>query len=140
MTRLAGPLGGATNYTYDDMGRLISESTMSGGTVQYTYNELNIRKKRTNARGQVRQMFYDNCGRITGYTDPEGSVSYTYDANGNVLTVTDCHGVITRTYDALNRVISCTDTNGNLIRYEYDEVGNLTKLIYPDNTVVNYVY
>lgn len=140
VTRLAGPLGGATNYTYDDMGRLISESTVSGGTVQYTYNELNIRKKRTNARGQVRQMFYDNCGRITGYTDPEGSVSYTYDANGNVLTVTDRNGVITRTYDALNRVVSCTDTNGNLIRYEYDEVGNLTKLIYPDNTVVNYAY
>lgn len=140
VTRLAGPLGGATNYTYDDMGRLISESTVSGGTVQYTYNELNIRKKRTNARGQVRQMFYDNCGRITGYTDPEGSVSYTYDANGNVLTVTDSHGVITRTYDALNRVTSCTDTNGNLIRYEYDEVGNLTKLIYPDNTAVTYAY
>jgi RHS repeat-associated protein len=140
VTRLAGPLGGATNYTYDDMGRLISESTVSGGTVQYTYNELNIRKKRTNARGQVRQMFYDNCGRITGYTDPEGTVSYTYDANGNVLTVTDRNGVINRTYDALNRVVSCTDTNGNLIRYEYDEVGNLTKLIYPDNTVVNYAY
>ena len=139
-TRLAGPLGGATNYTYDDMGRLISESTVSGGTVSYTYNELNIRKKLTNARGQIHQFFYDAMGRITGYSSPEGSVSYTYDANGNVLTVTDSHGTITRTYDALNRVTSYTDTYGKTIGYEYDAVGNLIRIVYPDNTAVNYAY
>ncbi len=140
VTRLAGPLGGATNYTYDDMGRLISESTTSGGTKSYEYNELNVRKKITNARGQIRQVFYDSMGRITGFTSPEGAVSYTYDANGNVLTVTDSHGTITRTYDALNRVLSYTDTYGKVIRYEYDAVGNLSKIIYPDNTAVTYAY
>ena len=79
-------------------------------------------------------------GRITGFTSPEGAVSYTYDANGNVLTVSDSHGTITRTYDALNRVSSYTDTYGKVIRYEYDAVGNLSKLIYPDNTAVTYAY
>lgn len=140
VTCLAGPLGGATNYTYDDMGRLITESTVSGGTKSYEYNELNIRNKITNARGQVRQISHDVMGRVTGYTSPEGSVSYTYDVNGNVLTVTDSNGTITRTYDALNRVTSYTDTYGKVIRYEYDAVGNLTKLIYPDNTAVTYAY
>ena len=140
VTRLAGPLGGATNYTYDDMGRLTSESTVSGGTKSYEYNELNIRKKITNARGQVRQIFYDAMGRITGYNSPEGSVSYTYDVSGNVLTVVDSHGTITRTYDALNRVSNYTDTYGKVIRYEYDAVGNLSKIIYPDNTAVTYAY
>ena len=76
----------------------------------YEYNELKIRKKITNARGQIRQIFHDAMGRITGYTSPEGSVSYTYDDNGNVLTVTDNKGTITRTYDALNRVSRYTDT------------------------------
>ena len=140
VTRLAGPLGGATNYTYDDMGRLTSESTVSGGTKSYEYNEQNVRKKITNARGQVRQVFYDSMGRITGYTSPEGAVSYTYDENSNVLTVNDSHGMIMRTYDALNRVSSYTDTYGKIIRYEYDAVGNLTKIIYPDNTAVAYAY
>lgn len=140
VTRLAGPLGSATDYTYDDMGRLTSESTVSGGTKCYEYNELNVRKKITNARGQIRQVFHDAMGRITGYASPEGSVSYTYDANGNVLTVIDSHGTITRTYDALNRVTSYTDTYGKVIRYEYDAVGNLSKLIYPDNTAVTYAY
>ena len=140
VTSLAGPLGGATNYAYDDMGRLTSESTVSGGAVLYTYNELNLRKKLTNARGQIRQFFYDSKGRITGYSSTEGSASYTYDANDNVLTVTDSQGTITRTYDALNRVTSYTDTQGKVIRYEYDAVGNLTRLIYPDNTAVTYAY
>ena len=140
VTRLEGPLGGATNYAYDDMGRLISESTVSGGIKSYEYNELNVRKKVTNARGQTRQVFYDAKGRITGYITPEGAVSYTYDANGNVLTVIDSHGTITRTYDALNRVSSYTDTYGKVIRYEYDAVGNLSRLIYPDNTTVTYGY
>ena len=140
VTRLAGPLGGSTDYTYDDMGRLISESTVSGGTKNYEYNELNVLKKVTNARGNVKQLFYDAIGRITGYTSPEGTVSYTYDANGNVLTVTDGHGTITRTYDALNRVKSYTDTFGKVIHYEYDMVGNLSKIIYPDNTEVSYAY
>lgn len=140
VTRLAGPLGGSTDYTYDDMGRLISESTVSGGTKNYEYNELNVLKKVTNARGGLKQIFYDAIGRITGYISPEGTVSYTYDANGNVLTVTDSHGTITRTFDALNRVISYTDTFGKVIRYEYDVVGNLSKIIYPDNTEVTYAY
>ena len=141
VTRFEGPLGGATNYSYDDMGRLVSESTVSDGTKRYEYNALNVRKKITNARGQVvRQVFYDSMGRITVYTSPEGAVSYTYDANSNVLTVTDSHGTITRTYDALNRVSSYTDTYGKVIRYEYDAVGNLSKLIYPDNTAVTYAY
>ena len=122
------------------MGRLVSESTVSGGTKSYEYNELNVRKKITNARGQNRKIFYDAMGRITGYTSPEGAVSYTYDANSNVLTVIDSHGTITRTYDALNRVTSYTDTYGKVIRYEYDAVGNLSKLIYPDNTAVTYAY
>jgi len=67
-------------------------------------DELDIRKKITNARGQSRNLFYDAMGRITGFVGPEGGASYTYDANGNVLTVVDSHGTITRTYDALNRV------------------------------------
>ena len=64
-------LGGATNYTYDDMGRLTSESTMSGGTVTYTYNALHLKSQLTNARGQARNFTYDVMGRITGCTDPD---------------------------------------------------------------------
>ena len=140
VTRLAGPLGSATLYNYDTMGRMTSESTVSGGSISYTYQALNLVHKRTNARNQIREYFYDNKGRITGFSSPEGAVSYTYDDNGNVLTVSDNHGTITRTYDALNRVTSCTDTYGKTISYLYDAVGNISRITYPDNTSVNYTY
>ena len=35
---------------------------------------------------------------------------------------------------------SYTDTYGKIIRYEYDAVGNLSKITYPDNTAVTYAY
>jgi len=122
------------------MGRFISESTSSGGTITYGYNALNIKEQLTNARGQVRKYFYDALGRITGFVGAEDSVSYTYDDNGNVLTVSEKNGVIKREYDALNRVTKYTDTFGKSICYEYDSVGNLTRLVYPDNTSVTYTY
>lgn len=50
VTKLAGPLGGATNYSYDEMGRLISESTASGGTITYGYNALNVKEQLTKRR------------------------------------------------------------------------------------------
>ena len=51
ITRLAGPLGGATNYVYDKMGRMTSKSTTSGGTVSYTYTAKTLVDELTNARG-----------------------------------------------------------------------------------------
>ena len=132
--------GATENYTYDTNGNVSSETTSSGGLVQYTYNALNLKQEQTNARGQQRTYSYDVSGRITGYTSPEGNASFTYDNNGNVLTATDQNGTVTRTFDALNRVLTYTDTHGKTVSYEYDSVGNLTKLTYPDNTCVTYSY
>jgi RHS repeat-associated protein len=74
------------------------------------------------------------------WTDPDGTVSYTYDGNGNVLTVTDANGTITREYDPLNRITKYTDQQGNTLQYEYDPVGNLVTLTYPDGKQVHYEY
>ncbi|MBO5019034.1 MAG: C39 family peptidase, partial [Clostridia bacterium] len=43
--------GATTNYTYDTNGNLLSETTSSGGLVQYTYNALNLKQVQINARG-----------------------------------------------------------------------------------------
>ena len=94
----------------------------------------------TNGRNQSKSFEYDSIGRIKSSTAPEGITEYTYDANGNVLTVKNAKGTITRTFDALNRVKTYTDSRGNTVKYEYDEVGNLIKLTYPDNTAVEYTY
>jgi RHS repeat-associated protein len=46
-------------------------------------------------------------------------------------------------YDAGNNLVSITDANNNITRYEYDTVFKrnwLTKVIYPDNTFIEYTY
>lgn len=140
-TSLTDPNGNQTSFTYDSADRLVSQTQSSGGIITYTYNNRGLRAQMTNARGQVTTYQYDDAGRLASFTDPAGTVSYTYDPNGNVLTVNDAvYGVITRTYDALNRVTSYTDTQGNTIQYAYDPVGNLTTLTYPGGRQVHYTY
>ena len=130
----------STQYTYDNMGRLTSQSTVSGGSIEYQYNALSLKSRITNAREQACSISYDALGRITGCVTPEDTVSYVYDANGNVTSVTDGNGTVTRTYDALNRVTSVTDHKGDTIGYRYDSVGNLSALVYPDGSEVTYTY
>jgi RHS repeat-associated protein len=139
-TRLTDPNQNNTHLEFDLGGRLVQETVATGNQVDYTYNARDLLAQVTNARGQARQFIYDAASRLTSWTDPDGTWSYTYDNNGNVLTVTDPQGTITHTYDALNRVVSYTDVNGNTLRYEYDEVGNLITLTYPDNKLVHYEY
>lgn len=134
------PLGGVRNSAYDHSDRLVSESTSSNGTIAYGFNSINLISQMTNARNQQRTYSYDDAGRISSFTDVEGTTAYTYDANDNILTVTDLNGTITRQYDALNRVTKYTDVNGSQIQYSYDPAGNLSSMTYPDGKEVRYAY
>ncbi len=139
-TALIDPNGNETHFEFDQSGRLVAETVATGEKVSYTYNARDLLAQVTNARGQSRQLEYDAAGRLLSFTDLDGTVNFSYDKNGNVLTVTDSQGTISRTYDALNRVTSYTDVKGNTLHYEYDEVGNLVGLTYPDGKVVHYEY
>ncbi len=129
-----------TQFQFDNNGRLVQETSATSDKVSYTYSARDLLESVTNGRNQKRQFAYDAVGRLKSWTDPDGTVSYTYDANGNVLTVTDANGSITREYDKLNRVTKYTDTQNNSLQYEYDEVGNLVTLTYPDGKQVHYGY
>ena len=132
--------GNKTQYTYDLLNRLTSETSATGDSDNYTYDAVSNLTAYTNKRGQNIGYTYDKDGRMTNRTTVEGATAYTYDNNGNLLTVTDNNGTISRTYDNLNRVTSYTNANGDTIGYEYDNVGNITKLTYPDSKEVTYTY
>jgi RHS repeat-associated protein len=137
---LIDPNKNQTQFAFDLSGRLTQETLATGDKVKYTYSARDLLESVTNGRNQQRQFKYDAAGRLTSWTDPDGTVSYTYDGNGNVLTVTDANGTITREYDPLNRITKYTDQQGNTLQYEYDPVGNLITLIYPDGKQVHYEY
>ncbi len=133
----------ALTLHYNGAGLIDTVTDNLGRQVSFTYDASNNLTVITDANGNKTTYAYqyDDAGRLASFTDPAGTVSYTYDPNGNVLTVNDAvYGVITRTYDALNRVTSYTDTQGNTIQYTYDPVGNLTTLTYPGGRQVHYTY
>ena len=124
-------------YTRDDAGRIVTRSeTIDGTTSVYGYG-------------------YDTAGRLTTVTrNGTASASYTYDDNSNRLTKTTATTTEIGTYDAQDRMLtyagatyaytangelqSKTDATGTTT-YEYDELGNLTKVTLSDGRVIEYV-
>ncbi len=137
---LTDPNGNNQGFSYDNAGRIVSESDGAGGTISYTYNQLGQIATRTNGRGDTATFSYDRAGRVITMETTEGTTTYSYDNNNNLTGVSDSSGSISRSNDALNRVTSYRDINGNTISYQYDGVGNLIELTYPDDKTVSYSY
>ncbi|MFT8323522.1 MAG: hypothetical protein ABF649_21935 [Bacillus sp. (in: firmicutes)] len=72
-------------------------------------------------------------------TAPTLSFGYTYDKSGNIKTETSRNGTAQYVYDANNQLIKETLPNGSTNEFQYDKVGNRTKLI-QNGTETNYTY
>lgn len=121
---------GAWAYTFDKAGNLETRRDPNGNTITSTYDELN-RPERTDDALTISSdtsYTYDNCtngkGKLcSSVIGPDVSVSYSYDALGN-------------------RASEKKTIKGKVhtTSYIYDRQGNLTKLIYPDNSYAAYGY
>lgn len=110
------PDTGTTRFAYDAYGRRTSmtraDGTASAVTTTYGYDTLG-RVTSVTANSQVQTFSYDSCtngsGRVCTFTDPSGSVAYTYTATGQIASqVTQYAGGGTAsfsfTYDKLDRI------------------------------------
>lgn len=83
--------GKTTTYTYDSLGRLISEETPYA-TKTFTYNAGDLRTSFKVADGDTVYLnntyTYDSIGRLTKVNGSNAQATYTYDANGNLSTTT----------------------------------------------------
>ncbi len=118
-----GKLTDGNDYTYDDFGRVIGETTVDADTTATVYN----------------------CCGPRFVTAPDNSVTeYGYDVfNRQVLTAAS--GLTTvQKYDADDNVIESTligKEDGELItRYEYNDDGELLREINPSGAVTTYKY
>jgi len=61
------------------------------------------------------------------------------DANGTLLNV---NGIVERrfTYDTMWRMLSETDPNGYVTRWQYDRIGRVTRIDFPNGGFVTYAY
>lgn len=102
------------SYVYDSTGRLTQVTKNSAVVANYGYDGNNNRVS-GNIGSQTTTGIYDAQDRLTSYN----TYSFTYNANGDLLTKTN------------------TTTNA-VTQYTYDALGNLTKVILPNATVIDY--
>lgn len=121
------PGGHKRTYTYDSMGRVLTETDLNGNSVSYKYTigtTNTVTKSYPN--GYVVVEAYDGMGRLIKTTDSLGHTLGTksYDGMGRIISETDRRGnVAVYGYDALGRKIKTVDSLGNVITDSYSEDG-----------------
>jgi RHS repeat-associated protein len=142
MARVTDPAGKVTFYTYDGLGRQLTETVYTerfplGLTSSYTYD----------GRGRViTQTDPGVLNRVTGATHT-ARVTLGYDIDGNVrsetytdLTGGDAPRTVSSTYNTRGQKETATDAVGNLTRYGYDDYGRVTTETGPDDEVTENSY
>ena len=144
--------GKTTAFTYDVTGQLLTRTetdtdtaTQASRTRTYTYTTegllASVDGPRTDV-GDVTTFEYDTQGNRIRTTNALGHVTeiMAHDAHGRPLTLVDPNGITTTlSYDARGRLRSRT-TAGATSTFNYDGVGNLTRMTLPNGAYLDYGY
>lgn len=123
---------GTSTYTYDDLGRLSSQTDGAGATVGYSYDNAGEITALTYPNGKTVTQKYDGAGDLVEISDWLGkSFTFRYDHNGNVISQTDPNRISARyRYNLNNQVIAITDTDRGVplasFGYRRDTLGQVT--------------
>jgi RHS repeat-associated protein len=156
-----------TEYGYNEVGNLISQTDANQHTTSYKYDGVGRRTAVILPMDQQSNMTYDAVGNLKTYTDfnrnttiysydplnwmtskqfqDESKVMYTYTAVGlqDIITFVDANGQTTATYDydydERDRLVKRTDPDGRKIEYTYDAASNRTSVTIASGTV-NYTF
>ena len=137
-----GNLSVTDSYTYDELGRKLSESSTSGSSATYNYGDKTVTSTVSHTLGdQTYVKTFDNWGNVMTSTDPMSSVTYTYSSNGKPLSAETADGVeVTMTYDAVGNQLSLSDPDAGTTTYEYDALRRVTRQTDARGKVTENVY
>jgi len=150
LTKTTDSQGDIVQIFYDSLGRKTKMIDPDMGTWSYEYDLVGNLKKQTDAKGQVLEFAYDTLNRLTQkLAGGQVTVTYQYDDTGKdycigrLSKVTDQSGSTEFFYDKFGREIKSiktVDSSQFVVQREYDILDRLTKLTYPDSSVVQYSY
>jgi RHS repeat-associated protein len=150
--------------TYDDLGRVTSQTDSANKTITVAYATPGQGATRvTDPEGGQTTFHFDRYARTNHVVDPTNKVtSYVFDANGNLDKVIDptgeqwdvsfdTAGDLTSAADPLGNPASftwnpkhlpltATDARGKVTTYTYDAQGNMTSVTDPLNHATTYTY
>lgn len=155
LVTVTDPKGLDTNYTYNGLGDLTQLSSPDTGVTSYTYDAAGNRRTQTDSRGITATYSYDGLGRLTSVAYPTSAldVAYIYDTTQTACATGETYSVgrLTRMNDASGHTQYCYDRFGRLarkvqttngiaftVRYLWTVAGQLSGMVYPDGTEVDY--
>ena len=128
----------ATDYRYDEAGRLTSVRLPSGAMVRCAYNAENLPISYVDENGGETRLDYVGLGEISRRIQPDGhTVDYLYDPEERLVGVRNQRReVYALGRDALGRIVEETDYWGQSRHYQYSPCGYLQRIIDPlDRTI-----
>lgn len=117
------PTSSTTSYTYTSAGAVETVDGPNPGSTTYVYHQ-----------------FGTGAGMLQSIVEANEAQTFfnTYDALGNLLSKVDANNhETTFSYDARGHLQTQTTVDG-ATRYEYDALGNVTKVTYPKGNSVSY--
>ncbi|WP_146240303.1 RHS repeat-associated core domain-containing protein [Curtobacterium sp. MCSS17_008] len=127
-------------YTNKQLTKVTAPTGSSIGAKEYTYDDFGRVKTETDGRGNTTTFGYDNDDRPTNtsFSDGTQTVTNTYDGNGNQTSQVSAGGTISNSYDQRNRLIATSNTaGGGQVSYGYDLAGNSVKVTDKQGTVTH---
>jgi YD repeat-containing protein len=147
-----------TAYTYDSNGntltKTVSDVALSRSRVwTYTYTGigqvLTVNGPRTDVTDVTTYTYYANNdtdvgkrGNVSTITNAASQVTSitSYDLNGRPLTISDPNGLVTTLTYAPRGWLTSRTVGSETTTYDYDYVGQLTKVTLPDSSYLQYTY
>ena len=128
--------------TYDEKGRVATQTDQLGMTVAYRYNNLDHVTEELYPDGTSVKYDYTCCGLPGIVTDRAGRKSYyDYDPMKRLSRVQDAKGdTLQMDYDAEGNLVRLLDGKGSITKWQYNGMGALLKKVYADGSEQNYAY
>ncbi len=138
-SEICEPDSGCSSFTYHPGDQLASRVDARGAGVSFSYDEIGRVAQKITSEGETTTWHYDepdhgySIGRPTRVDYPDGSESYSYDARGLPLAENRCVaglGCLTlgREYDTMGRLDLLHYPDGEQVAYSYDTTGRLASV------------
>jgi RHS repeat-associated protein len=152
LTSVRDPRNLLTSYTYTGFGDLKTQVSPDTGTTTNSYDSGGNLATSTDARGAVTTYAHDAANRVTSAAftlggTPDPTITYTFDAGtngkGHLTGASDANHSLAWSYDAQGRVTGKSQTVGGVVLsegYSFNSFGQISTVTFPSGASIGFGY